>query len=338
MKKNITLSPGGKIIPCEDGQTVLAALEKQGYVLPNNCRAGACGECKTRVLKGKYDQGFILDMALSKEEREKGMGLMCMAKPLEDLEIEFDSNSNLPKLYPPQENLPFIVTEKVPATPRIVKLRLRSLGAPMKFWPGQFITLGSVDEGIPYRSYSVANGPNLDGEIVLLVTKVEGGKTSEWVHDKLKVGTVVKVNGPYGTFVGNPQSELPVLCLASGSGLAPIMSLASAALLRGGFRNPATVLFSARTEEEIMERGLFRFLETKFRNFRFMATLTREEKVGYLKGRIPEILPTMFSDLSYMSVYIAGSPEFVEDCKKVVLSLGVRPDQIYLEAFVPGPY
>ena len=44
MAKTITLSPSGKVIPCDEGQTVLAALEKQGLVLPNNCRAGACGD------------------------------------------------------------------------------------------------------------------------------------------------------------------------------------------------------------------------------------------------------------------------------------------------------
>lgn len=335
MNKSILLSPSGKRVPCEEGQTVLAALEKSGYVLPNNCRAGACGECKVKVLKGSFDQGFILDMALSREDRDKVLGLMCMAKLTGDeLEIEFETNNALPKLHPPQEKLPFIVTEKIQVTPKIVKLRLRSLGSPLKFWPGQYISLGDAEKGIAYKSYSIANVPNLDGEIVLFITKVEMGHTSLWVHNTLSVGDVIKVNGPYGTFIGNPQSEMPVLCLASGSGLAPIMSLASAALLRGGFRYPATVLYSAKTKEHIFEAGLFKFLEKKFRNFKFITTLTEESDPQYKLGRITELLPTLYPDLTYYNLYIAGSPQFVEDCKQLAQKLGAKEDQIYLEKFV----
>lgn len=334
MIRTITLSPSGKTVACEDGQTVLAALEKHGYVLPNNCRAGACGECKVKVLKGKFDQGFILDMALSKRERENGLGLMCMAKLTDDdLEIEFETNNSLPKLYPPQEKLPFIVTEKSLVTSNIIKLRLRSLGSPMKFWPGQYLTLGNDDQNAPYRSYSIANCPNLDGELVLFITKAINGMTSKWIHEDLSVGDVVKINGPYGTFIGNPQSELPVLCLASGSGLAPIMSLASAALLRGGFRYPATILFSAKTKADFFDLGLFKFLEKKFRNFKFIPTLTQENDEHFQHGRITELLPKLYPDLQYYSLYIAGSVSFVADCKKMALALGAKEDQIHLESF-----
>ena len=83
--KKIIIQPSGKAIDCPSGETVLSVLEKQGYALPNNCRAGACGECKIKVLSGEFDQGFVMDMALSQEERAQGYGLMCMAKPISDV-------------------------------------------------------------------------------------------------------------------------------------------------------------------------------------------------------------------------------------------------------------
>jgi CDP-4-dehydro-6-deoxyglucose reductase len=61
----VTIQPSGKSVEVAAGDTVLMALEKAGYALPNNCRAGACGECKVKVLSGQYDQGMVLDMALS---------------------------------------------------------------------------------------------------------------------------------------------------------------------------------------------------------------------------------------------------------------------------------
>ena len=146
--KKIRLYPSGKEVQYKEGQTVLAALEKSGLALPNNCRAGACGECKVKVREGKFDQGLVLDMALSQEEREQGFGLMCMAKVLSDtLEIEWGTEDAMPKLFPPQENRPYIVIEKRMVTPSIVKLRLQPLGKPMRFWPGQYVSLGDPEKG-----------------------------------------------------------------------------------------------------------------------------------------------------------------------------------------------
>jgi ferredoxin len=97
----IVMQPSGKAVECAYGDTVLMALEKAGYALPNNCRAGACGECKVKVLAGQFDQGMVLDMALSQEERRQGYGLMCMAKPISDeLVIEWGTIDARPKLFP----------------------------------------------------------------------------------------------------------------------------------------------------------------------------------------------------------------------------------------------
>ena len=78
----IVMQPSGRAVECRSGDTVLMALENAGYALPNNFRAGACGECKVKVLSGQFDQGIVLDMALSADERRQGYGLMCMAKPI----------------------------------------------------------------------------------------------------------------------------------------------------------------------------------------------------------------------------------------------------------------
>lgn len=332
--KKIKLYPSGKEVECEDSQTVLGTLEKYGYVIPNNCRAGACGECKVKVRSGTFDQGFILDMALSQEDRNQGYGLMCMAKPTSDiLEIEFATDDARPKLFAPRENMSFIVTEKYLATDSIAKIRLRPLGTPMRFFPGQYVTLGGSRPSIPERSYSIANIPNHDGEVVLYITKQKNGTTSKWIHEEVRAGDIVNVSGPYGTFIGDPRAETKVLCLAAGSGLAPIMSLAQAALLRGGFRYPAEVLFSARTKTDVFDLGFFKFLESKFRNFKFQYTLTQEKNPGGFEGRIPQVLKDHYKNLNEYSLYIAGSPDFVEDCKKMALSLGALPEHIHTEGF-----
>ncbi|MCP3867673.1 MAG: 2Fe-2S iron-sulfur cluster binding domain-containing protein [Gammaproteobacteria bacterium] len=328
----IRLYPSGHEVECKPGETVLSALEQAGYALPNNCRAGACGECKVKVRSGEFDQGMVLDMALAPEEREQGYGLMCMAKPTaEILEIEWGTDDAQPKLFPPKEDVSFIVVERFVRTPRILELRLRPLRKPVRYWPGQYMIISDIDNEISPRAYSIANAPRIDGEIILQVTRVEQGTTSHWIHDQLQPGDRVKLSGPYGTFIGDPSAETPVLCLAAGSGLAPIMALAEAALGRG-YRQRVTLLFSAPHATDLYEQGRLALWKVRHRNFKFIPTLTREEGADN-KGRITSLLPEMFPDLSDYSVFVAGSPEFVDDCVSVVRKLGAKEKLLHTEGF-----
>lgn len=329
----IRLYPSNREVVCAPGDTVLTALEKAGYALPNNCRAGACGECKVKVREGQFDQGVVLDMALSPDERREGYGLMCMAKPLSKvLVIEWGTADAKPKLFPPRENQRFVVVDRIVRTPRVVELRLRPVGQPMRYWPGQYVMLSDLRGEYPARSYSIANAPRPDGELALQIAKIDGDVTSVWATEQLQVGEIVKIDGPYGTFIGDPSAETPVLCLTAGTGLAPVLALTEAALRRG-YRKPVTLIHSGRTRADCYALGMMAYWETKHRNFTYKATLTRETAEGYWHGRIPALLPQHFPDLSAYSVFIAGSPEFVADCRAAVLALGAPEARIHTEGF-----
>lgn len=329
----IVIQPSGKTVECKGNDTVLMALEKAGYALPNNCRAGACGECKVKVLSGQYDQGMVLDMALTAEERREGCGLMCMAKPIsEEMVIEWGTADARPKLFPPREGALFIVVDRRELAARVIELSLRPVGQPIRYWPGQYVTLGDERADIPRRAYSISNAPRSDGELVLQVALADGGVTSAWVHNSVRVGDSVKLNGAYGTFIGDPSAETPVLCLAAGTGLAPILDLAEAALRRG-YKKRVDLIFSARAQEDVYSQGIMAWWRAKHRNFDYKITLTREEREGYLHGRIDTLLPTLYPDLSQHSLFVAGSPEFVEACVAAAKALGAQDELIHKEGF-----
>lgn len=330
----VVIQPSGKTVECQGSDTVLMALEKAGYALPNNCRAGACGECKVKVLSGEYDQGMVLDMALSPEERREGFGLMCMAKPTsEEMVIEWGTADARPKLFPPREGALFVVVDRRElAQSRIIELSLRPVGKPIRYWPGQYVTLGDVRADIPLRAYSISNAPRPDGELVLQIARADGGVTSNWVYEHIQCGDSIKINGAYGTFIGDPSAETPVLCLAAGTGLAPILDLAEAALRRG-YKKHVDLLVSARTLDDVYSVGMMAWWRAKHRNFDYKITLTREEREGYLHGRVNTLLPALYPDLSKHSVFIAGSTAFVDDCVAVAKSLGAQDELIHKEGF-----
>jgi CDP-4-dehydro-6-deoxyglucose reductase len=151
------MQPSGKSVDCAYGDTVLMALEKApGYALPNNCRAGACGECKVKVTTGQFDQGMVLDMALSQEERKQGYGLMCMAKPIsEELVIEWGTEDAKPKLFPPREMPCSLLPTIARSPPVIVELRCARLASRCATGPGSTSCSAIRAPQVPPRAYSI---------------------------------------------------------------------------------------------------------------------------------------------------------------------------------------
>ena len=85
---SVTIQPSGHQFQVEEGEAVLAAALRQGFVLPYGCKNGACGSCKGKILSGTVDYGVYQEKALTDEEKAQGKALFCQAKPLTDLVIE----------------------------------------------------------------------------------------------------------------------------------------------------------------------------------------------------------------------------------------------------------
>jgi CDP-4-dehydro-6-deoxyglucose reductase len=334
----IRLLPDGREVRCPGDRPILEALEEAGHPLPNDCRAGHCGTCRVRMRSGDVDRGLYMPMALSDDEVADGYLLSCVATPVTPVvELEYDAAVTAAALgvdlFPPRKDVEFVVTDKVARTPDIVEARLRPVGARLKYWPGQYIVLGPRGGG-PERPYSIANPPRPDGEITLHVARVSDGATSTWVHKRLSPGDAVLVAGPYGSFVGDLRMRGPVVAIAGGSGLAPVLALTEAALRRG-YADPVTVVHSARTHEDLYATGLLGHLRRRHPNFRSVRTVTRavDRRPGVWTGRVPEILGEVTGSLAGANVFIAGSPGFVAVCGTAARALGADGARVHVESF-----
>lgn len=240
----------------------------------------------------------------------------------------------MPLAAVPEELLHAVVArERV--TPVITELTLEPLGATLEYLPGQYVLVCDEDYRVPVRSYSLASAPEPGGRLTLLVTRVEGGATSVWLADEVSTGDRVLVSGPYGTFVANTDAGRPVLCLAGGSGLAPVRALAQDAVRRG-VPDPFTVFFSGRTEQDLIDQETFRDWGREHPRFRYLRTLTGAAGPAPL-GRVGTVLPELVDDLSEHEVFIAGAPGFVAAGVRVARDLGCRPGRLHTEEFYAEP-
>jgi len=215
-------------------------------------------------------------------------------------------------------------------TATIREIWLRPLAGTMPFLAGEYVLLESCDRTVPPRSYSIANAPRADGLISLLVTRVPGGR-STWIHEGLSIDDEVSVDGPYGTFVDDPSRTASCLFLAAGSGLAPMRALVEAALL-ARTRRSLTLILSARTEHDVIDRERFVAWQQRHSRFRFIGTLTRAAGPPPT-GRIPALLFSLGEELGNHDVFIAGAPGFVGACAAAAETLGVAPDHVHTEVF-----
>ena len=241
----------------------------------------------------------------------------------------------LPLLQDVIEDSEFVVISHRWRTPVIAEIGLRPVREHMNYVAGQYVLISDTAYDIPVRSYSVANAPEPSGLISVFVTEVPGGATSTWLTRRLQVGDTVLVSGPYGTFVRDPASRAPVTCLAGGSGLAPIRALAQEAVC-GGLDLPFTVIFSARTERDVVDQDLFDSWSARAGHFRFVRTLTRSDGAPPL-GRIPDVLTDIVPDLTGHDVFVCGSPGFVKASANAARSAGAAAGQVHTEEFFAEP-
>lgn len=235
----------------------------------------------------------------------------------------------------PRDDLRCRVEEKRLVTPVIMELFLRPVAEAMEFVAGQYALLCDAQYQLPQRSYSIANAPWPDGVLTMLVTRVPGGATSTWVHDRLAVGDEVLLSGPYGTFVLPEDDSRPLLLLSGGSGIAPMRALAEAALSQTPGRS-VLLVHSARTQSDRISASLFETWAGRHSGLRHVSTLTRDPEAP-LHGRVPDVLPGLCERLDRHEVYIAGSPGFVVSGQAAARRLGAAPERVHVEPFFVDP-
>jgi CDP-4-dehydro-6-deoxyglucose reductase len=191
---------------------------------------------------------------------------------------------------------------------------------------GQFVDLiVPTARGLPYkRSYSVASAPDPahPDRFEIAVTRVEGGPTSQALHE-LPPGGVVELEGPSGTFVRRPSDRPhPALFVATGTGLAPIRAmLAEETRVASG--PPLVLLFGCRTTADVLWESELRAWQRECPRFDLHVTLSRAppEWRG-LSGYVQRHARELAAALPGVHAYVCGVSAMVDDVVKLLADAG----------------
>lgn len=236
---------------------------------------------------------------------------------------------------------------QVASIARIVRQtqRVRSfflkLSQPFEHTAGQHadVRLTAPDGYQARRSYSIASAPE-DGadEIELCIEELEGGEVSPFFHEVAQAGDQIEVRGPLGGhFVWSAEEGGPVLLIAGGSGVVPLMAMVRHRAAQGS-TVPMALLYSARVWDELIFREELLALHGKRDGFDLVLTLTRdvEKRDGIRAKRIDSVMVLEAIDQfpePPKRAYVCGSNAFVEAATNAAIEAGVVADRIRTERY-----
>jgi ferredoxin-NADP reductase len=233
------------------------------------------------------------------------------------------------------------VTSLRDETPRVKSLSLLVPG-----WtghrPGQHVDvrLTAEDGYQAQRSYSIGSAPLGQPVLELTIERVEDGEVSPFLHDEIVVGDRFEVRGPIGGyFVWDDAAADPLLLIAGGSGVVPLMAMTRHRAQVGGGA-PATLLYSSRSYDDVIYADELTRLAGRNDGLRVLHALTRSQPegwTGYSRRIDADMLAEVLETTGRMvQVFVCGPTPLVEGVAGSLVNLGLAPSQIRTERFGPS--
>lgn len=331
----VTIEPLGETIEVEDGQSILDAALRAGIWLPYACNHGLCGTCKIDVLEGEVEHNHASAFALMDMERDEGKALACCATLESDIVIEAEVEEEPDARSIPIEDFNATVSRIEDLTPTIRGIWLAVDGDGVDFQAGQYINLQIPGEEHP-RAFSIASPPSSPNEIELNVRIVEGGAATTWLHNELQVGDTLAFTAPLGRFFVRKSSPEPIIFIAGGSGLSSPKSMILD-LIEEGDERQISLLYGARSVDEIYDRELFEELAADHANFSYHVAISDgsdDDGWSGARGFVHELAGAVFDDkFAGHKAYLCGPPPMIDAAITTLMQGRLFEEHIFMENF-----
>lgn len=297
------------------GDLLLDGALMSGVEMPHDCRSGVCGACRVRLVEGKVFGGT---------DATSDTIHACQARVVSDLTLVADPT-------PVPTSAMARVADLARLAPDVVGVSLE-LQQPFPYLPGQYCKLQF--RGFPARCYSPTyplEGAPDDHRLHFHIRRLPRGAVSSALGDKIRVGHRVRLSGPFGSAFHRPNHDGRIVLVASGTGFAPMWSVAVGAITERPQRELVFIVASRKLQSFYMDGALCRL--ALFPNVTIIPVVSEPQNVSSAlrSGRPTDYLPSLSpSDL----VYTAGAPAMTEAVAKIAGAAGAR---CYTDPFVSNP-
>ncbi|WP_440466139.1 2Fe-2S iron-sulfur cluster-binding protein [Pseudomonas sp. YH-1] len=308
-------------------ETLLQAALREGIDFPHSCRVGGCATCKCRLLAGQVRELTETSYILTDDELHQGYILACQSVPRGEVKIAVD--------FERQKTLRRVrgkIVGQDKLTPDITRLVVQ-LEDRISYRTGQYAELALDALSNCSRAFSFATPAQPDAKVSFFIRRVPGGAFTSLVNDQLLLGEGLTLAGPLGEFHLRP-SPAPLLLIAGGSGLAPLLAILRDAADRGVER-PTTLLFGARREHDLYALDEIAAIAARWNgDFRFLPVLSEiagDSSWDGARGLVTAHIPALLG--LGTQAYLCGPPAMIDSATALLRSLGVDRSNIHADRF-----
>jgi NAD(P)H-flavin reductase/hemoglobin-like flavoprotein len=232
------------------------------------------------------------------------------------------------------------VTRTELRAPGIAVLTVRP-DKPVPYLPGQHISVQTLHWPRQWRTYSIANAPRPDGTLSLHVRAVEGGMVSHALVHHVAPGDPLVLGAPSGAMTADVSSPRDVLCLAGGTGLAPIKAIVEAYALSGadpappvlGKRREIALYFGTRRRRDLYDLPDLRELELSYPWLQVIPAVSgepaRDSGPDTMSGTLPEL--AVKAGWPGRDIYVSGPDPMIVKTVRILRDLGAPPERIHYD-------
>ena len=321
----VTIVPLQRTLDARAGDNLLDVLRANEVPVSYSCMSGRCGTCRCRVASGRV---LTAGNAESNAPVNNGEAVLaCQTTLVEDCAIEIPEMDEI--VVHPAKILKTTVLSIENLTHDIKRLRLK-LPKAFEFSPGQYANLQFTPQHVRPYSMAVTQNPH---ELEFHIRVVPDSRVTSYIANDLKVGDSVRVSGPLGTAYLRRKTDGPIVCIAGGTGLAPIL-----AILRGieqaEMANDVHVYFGVRSKADVYGEPWLAELQQRVKRMRFHVVVASGKAADdYRSGVVTQAVSDDWRDMKGWSAYVAGAPVMVDAASLLLRQKGVAPERIYADAF-----
>jgi CDP-4-dehydro-6-deoxyglucose reductase len=322
----------GRDITCENGVSVLQSALDANIALAYSCANGRCGACKVQVLSGQVLPIVANSGSNSSDKLGEGWILSCANAPASDLVIEAEVLDGI--TLPKSKVYPVRIADIQKINSRVILVKLR-LPPAIKFEcvAGQYIDVIGVNGC--RRSYSVANLTNATNLIELQIRYVENGIMSQYWFNEARVNDLLRINGPLGSFVLRDMTNLHLVFLATGTGIAPVKAMIESIDSNVHITKPISInlYWGGRTKEDL-------YLDPSVwsPHVEYTSVLSREDDKNshsHFNGYVQEALLMLSkNDFARSVIYACGSKSMIDSSREELIKNGLPADKFFADVFV----